>query len=79
MEWKYEVLQGKFHLQQPFAVNMGIESATTGKKFICELLEKMYSLGYDFVVTSDLNRNAVLNQTDQVKSGCKKSNILVDL
>ena len=56
-------------MEEPFAVNNGIESATTGKKFICQLLEEMYSLGYDFVVTSDLGPKAVLNQTDQVKSG----------
>ena len=45
----------------PFLPKPPVESATTGKRFVCQLLDKMYSLGYDFVVSSDLTR-----QTDQV-------------
>ena len=40
----------------PFLPKQPVESATTGKKFVCQLLDKMYSLGYDFVVSSDLTR-----------------------
>lgn len=54
---KYGALQFKLP-GAPFRVQMGIESATIGKKFICRLLEKMNSLGYDFTIASDLSRIA---------------------
>lgn len=54
---KYGALQFKLP-GAPFRVAMGIESATIGKKFLCRLLEKMYCLGYDFIIASDLSRIA---------------------
>ena len=42
--------------EQPFGEKSNLGSDITGWKFICQLLSKMYSLGYDFVVSSDLNR-----------------------
>ena len=57
---KYGTLEFKLP-GAPFLPKQPVESATTGKKFVCQLLDKMYSLGYDFVVSSDLTR-----QTDQV-------------
>ena len=58
--YKYGTLEFKLP-GAPFLPKQPVESATTGKKFVCQLLDKMYSLGYDFVVSSDLTR-----QTDQV-------------
>ena len=41
-----------------------INEFNLGKKFVCQLLDKMYSLGYDFVVSSDLS-----HQKDVVSQG----------
>ena len=57
---KYGTLEFKLP-GYPFVTKNDAESATTGKEFVCQLLDKMYSLGYDFVVSSDLTR-----ETDQV-------------
>ena len=65
IKMKYKVLQCKLP-GEPFIVAKGIESATIGKKFIFQLLSKMHNLGYNFVVSSDLNRHSELHQTDQV-------------
>ncbi len=40
----------------PFETDMSKEDATIGKQFVIKLLEGMYALGYDFVVSSDLTR-----------------------
>ncbi len=41
---------------RPFMVQGAKSDATIGKVFVTQLLEGMYSLGYDFIVSSDLAR-----------------------
>ena len=64
----------------PFETDMSKDDATIGKVFTLKLLEGMYSLGYDFVTSSDLTRSedqVFLANTGTFLKKCETSLVII--